>query len=723
MVPATSASIYGICGQRNGTRELDSILFVTKKWRIFMRFLLSARWLLLALLLSIVSVSSHAGVLISVGFAPPALPVYEQPPCPEPGLMWTPGYWAYDQGHGGHYWVPGAWVPAPFEGALWTPPYWGWEHGHYIFHEGYWSRHVGYYGGVNYGFGYGGVGFSGGEWHGRDFAYNTAIVHVDRRYFHHTFEDRRRVERGWVERDSHVAFSGGPHGIHHDPGLDERIAEHEDHREMSDIQRYHIDAAHGDTNSFANHNGGHPTYGGVSKPLDIGGANSSGGTNTGSSTGTSGTVLGNRSNCTASTPKGVPCKETGNTGGTTSGTGTGTSNPPLNGNGGGTGTYGGLTGSTSHIQTNMSVQAPSGSGGGAPNKPVPCTTGYVNGVCGSGTTTGGHSSPGLPGGACPSGQIRGPSGCTGPKTGTDTGSTSGAGNSSTSGGACPSGQVRLSGGACFTPSATSNHISPGAGMGSTSGTGIGSSIGTGKGTTSGKGTVNPCITGYDANGVCRSGSNTGSNTGGRPGGDLTGKCPTGMSYNNSTRQCVCADGTAPTNSGCKNSGGGTHSSSGAGSTGAMSGTGSTGYSTTTHGYATTSSTGTSSVTHGGSAYGGSTYTTHSMSNNNSFAPNKPVPCTTGYVNGVCGSGATTGGNRGPGLPGGVCPYGQVRLPGGTCGTARTPTTGSSSSGTGTTPHYSGAQPMISHSQSSQASHFQSTQPSRSQGSQPSGHHR
>ena len=41
---------------------------------------------------------SFAGVLISVGFAPPVLPVYEQPLCPEPGLMWTPGYWAYGDG-------------------------------------------------------------------------------------------------------------------------------------------------------------------------------------------------------------------------------------------------------------------------------------------------------------------------------------------------------------------------------------------------------------------------------------------------------------------------------------------------------------------------------------------------------------------------------------------------------------------------------------------------
>ena len=68
--------------------------------------------------------------------------------------MWTPGYWAYSDDTGDYYWVPGAWVPAPYGGALWTPPYWGWYDGHLRFNEGYWGAHVGYYGGVNYGFGF-----------------------------------------------------------------------------------------------------------------------------------------------------------------------------------------------------------------------------------------------------------------------------------------------------------------------------------------------------------------------------------------------------------------------------------------------------------------------------------------------------------------------------------------------------------------------------------------
>ena len=50
-----------------------------------MRILRPVRLMFLALLVSLVPASSFAGVFISVGFAPPVLPVYEQPPCPEPG--------------------------------------------------------------------------------------------------------------------------------------------------------------------------------------------------------------------------------------------------------------------------------------------------------------------------------------------------------------------------------------------------------------------------------------------------------------------------------------------------------------------------------------------------------------------------------------------------------------------------------------------------------------
>jgi hypothetical protein len=87
---------------------------------------------------------------ISIDVAPPPLPVYDQPPIPEAGYIWTPGYWAWDDDTG-YYWVPGTWVLPPEPALLWTPGYWGWNDGVYAFHEGYWSPEVGFYGGVSYG--------------------------------------------------------------------------------------------------------------------------------------------------------------------------------------------------------------------------------------------------------------------------------------------------------------------------------------------------------------------------------------------------------------------------------------------------------------------------------------------------------------------------------------------------------------------------------------------
>ena len=126
--------------------------------------------------LAVVPMGAQAGVFVSVSIAPPALPVYVQPAIPGAGYIWAPGYWAYADG--GYYWVPGTWVLAPYVGALWTPGYWGWAGGFYVFQGGYWGRHVGFYGGINYGFGYGGVGYEGGYWGNGGFYYNRSVTHV-----------------------------------------------------------------------------------------------------------------------------------------------------------------------------------------------------------------------------------------------------------------------------------------------------------------------------------------------------------------------------------------------------------------------------------------------------------------------------------------------------------------------------------------------------------------
>ena len=149
-----------------------------------------------------------ATVVISVSFGPPALPVYSQPFCPGPGYIWTPGYWAWDPSYG-YYWVPGTWVMAPFPGALWTPGYWGWNNGAYMWNPGYWGLAVGFYGGVNYGFGYTGIGYQGGYWRGGAFYYNRAVNRINITNIRNVYS-RTVVNRIAV---SHVSYNGGPGGV------------------------------------------------------------------------------------------------------------------------------------------------------------------------------------------------------------------------------------------------------------------------------------------------------------------------------------------------------------------------------------------------------------------------------------------------------------------------------------------------------------------------------
>jgi hypothetical protein len=164
------------------------------------------RLMLVAAVLLAIPVVSFGAVFVSVSITPPILPVYSQPICPGQGYIWTPGYWAY--GSYGYYWVPGAWVLAPFTGALWTPGYWGWGDGVYLWHEGYWGLSVGFYGGINYGFGYTGFGYLGGYWNHGAFYYNGAVSHVDRAIVHNVYS-RAVTNNGGVNR---VSFNGGRGG-------------------------------------------------------------------------------------------------------------------------------------------------------------------------------------------------------------------------------------------------------------------------------------------------------------------------------------------------------------------------------------------------------------------------------------------------------------------------------------------------------------------------------
>src|ERR1039458_4348049 len=163
---------------------------------------------LLALLILAIPAASFGQIGIRISIGPPALPIYEQPICPGDGYLWTPGYWAYDDSVSDYYWVEGVWVMAPEEGLLWTPGYWGWRDGGFFFNDGYWASEVGFYGGINYGYGYFGDGYGGGRWDGGHFFYNRSVNNVDitiNRNVYNTPIDRHNENR--------VSFNGGSGGI------------------------------------------------------------------------------------------------------------------------------------------------------------------------------------------------------------------------------------------------------------------------------------------------------------------------------------------------------------------------------------------------------------------------------------------------------------------------------------------------------------------------------
>lgn len=237
-----------------------------------MRFAFLVRSILFAFVFLAISAAAQAQVRVAVAIAPPILPVYDQPLCPGDGYIWTPGYWDYDYDAGDYFWVPGTWVLAPEVGFLWTPPWWGWGGSGFVFTAGFWGPTVGFYGGINYGFGYFGHGYEGGRWEGGHFFYNTTINHVDVNVIHNVYNTR--VE---VRNDTHVSYNGHG-GIDAHATREEEAAEHERHVGPVAAQTEHIDAARRDPQQRFSANHGRPGVVATARPGEFkgGGAARSG---------------------------------------------------------------------------------------------------------------------------------------------------------------------------------------------------------------------------------------------------------------------------------------------------------------------------------------------------------------------------------------------------------------------------------------------------------------
>src|SRR5215469_13006066 len=187
-----------------------------------MKLISSCRVFLLLLLILLLSLAGFAQVSIGVAvhFGPPAIPVYVQPPCPALGYMWVPGYWA-------------------------------WNGTGFFFTAGYWGPVVGFYGGINYGFGYFGHGYEGGRWEHNQFYYNTAVNNVNVTNIHNTYNTV--INTVTVNR---VSYNGGPGGISARPTPQDLQAQNERHLPPVATQTHHMDTARANPQLRASYNQG-----------------------------------------------------------------------------------------------------------------------------------------------------------------------------------------------------------------------------------------------------------------------------------------------------------------------------------------------------------------------------------------------------------------------------------------------------------------------------------
>jgi hypothetical protein len=162
----------------------------------------------------------------------------------------------------------------PYTGALWTPGYWGFYSNRYWFHPGHWGLHIGYYGGINYGFGYIGVGYEGGYWNGGRFTYNRLYNNVNERRVHNLYSynagNRAMANREAFNRESNNArpsFHGGTGGTQVRPRPSEAAAWREPTAPRMNTQVQHAQRYQSSPGQFANTNHGQPARPTVSRPI------------------------------------------------------------------------------------------------------------------------------------------------------------------------------------------------------------------------------------------------------------------------------------------------------------------------------------------------------------------------------------------------------------------------------------------------------------------------
>src|SRR4029077_14189951 len=102
---------------------------------------------------------------------------------------------------------------------------------------GCWADELGLYGGITYGFGYGGRGYEGVRWDRGRFYYNTSVNRVNVTVIHNTYNTRV------VENRTRVSYNGGRGGISSRASAQEEGYSRERRIDRVAAQQQHIEQA------------------------------------------------------------------------------------------------------------------------------------------------------------------------------------------------------------------------------------------------------------------------------------------------------------------------------------------------------------------------------------------------------------------------------------------------------------------------------------------------
>jgi hypothetical protein len=210
-----------------------------------------------------------AADLEKVNVAPPPLPSYEQPAIPAQGYLWVPGFWAWRKSVPDYFWVPGTWVQPPQPGLLWTPPYWSRVDDGYAFHAGYWAAEVGFYGGIDYGYGYTGDGYQSGRWENGALSYNRAVNNIGSLGTANAYDQAVTIDSNAVR----VSFNGGRRGVAAQPTKHQETLANAEHVGATAEQQKHFELAAMNRTLYSKLNGGLPGVAATAQAGVLGGTN------------------------------------------------------------------------------------------------------------------------------------------------------------------------------------------------------------------------------------------------------------------------------------------------------------------------------------------------------------------------------------------------------------------------------------------------------------------